>query len=387
MILVLAFGALVAALLPLAVGHPRHLRRAGHHRGHRALHADVGLRAQPDDDDRARRGHRLLAAHRDPVPRGAEPRAPAARGGAHGPSRTAGSAVITSGLTVVVGFAALLLTPLVETRSIGLGGLVVVAVAVLLSTTLLPALLAILGRAIDRPRWLARRLAWYHAPTIWERWARTLSRHPYRALMLGGARRSRSSPRPSSWIRIGLPSRHWWPTRHRGGRGASRRSRAMGASGSSSRSACWSRCRRARRSPTATRLRGLRNLTDSLARRPAGRDGHAAWSTVTPGASLLDYSVLYSDLDPPRAPSIGDFLDAYLSTDRRIALVDVIPADTTSLTTSMDLVRDIRAHRRRSRSAGSRAPRSSSAATRPRRSTSRTTCCDASRCSSPWCSA
>jgi hypothetical protein len=35
--------------------------------------------------------------------------------------------------------------------------------------------------------------------------------------------------------------------------------------------------------------------------------------------------------------------DAYLGTDQRIALVDVFPADSTSLTTSMDLVRDIRA--------------------------------------------
>ena len=65
---------------------------------------------------------------------------------------TAGTtAVVTSGLTVVVGFGALLFTPLVETRSVGLGGLVVVAVAVLLSTTLLPALLAIMGRSIERP--------------------------------------------------------------------------------------------------------------------------------------------------------------------------------------------------------------------------------------------
>ena len=65
--------------------------------------------------------------------------------------RTAGRAVITSGLTVIVGFGALLLTPLIETRSVGLGGLIVVAVAVLLSITLLPALLAIIGRDIDRP--------------------------------------------------------------------------------------------------------------------------------------------------------------------------------------------------------------------------------------------
>ncbi len=99
---------------------------------------------------------------------------------------TAGSAVITSGLTVLVGFAALLIPPMVETRSIGLSGLVVVAVAVLLSTTLLPALLAILGRTIDTPKWLAKRLTWYHAPTIWE----TVGALPQPA--------SLSRPRPSA---------------------------------------------------------------------------------------------------------------------------------------------------------------------------------------------
>src|SRR3989441_10000128 len=35
---------------------------------------------------------------------------------------TAGSAVVTSGLTVVVGFAALVTTPLSDTRSVGIGG-------------------------------------------------------------------------------------------------------------------------------------------------------------------------------------------------------------------------------------------------------------------------
>ena len=62
--------------------------------------------------------------------------------------RTAGAAVVTSGLTVVVGFAALLFTPVIETQSVGIGGLIVVAAAVLLATTLLPALLAVLGRNI-----------------------------------------------------------------------------------------------------------------------------------------------------------------------------------------------------------------------------------------------
>src|SRR5947199_137430 len=51
-------------------------------------------------------------------------------------------------LPVAAVFAALLFTPLVETRSIGVGGLVVVAVAVALALTVLPALLAVLGRSV-----------------------------------------------------------------------------------------------------------------------------------------------------------------------------------------------------------------------------------------------
>ena len=48
---------------------------------------------------------------------------------------TAGRTVAVSGLTVAVGFAALFATPLVETRSIGLGGLVAVTCAVALRIT------------------------------------------------------------------------------------------------------------------------------------------------------------------------------------------------------------------------------------------------------------
>ncbi len=251
---------------------------------------------------------------------------------------TAGHAVITSGLTVLVGFGALLIPPMVETRSIGLSGLVVVGVAVLLSTTLLPALLAILGRAIDTPRWLARRLAWYHAPTIWERWARSLSRHPYRALALGGLAVALLTA-PVFLMRIGLPSRHWWPTATEAGRGAETLAQ-MGASGVMLPVRVLVEVPEGETITTATRLRGLRALTDSLAADP--RVGRVtSLMTAKAGASLLEYSVLYSDSAAARA-DLGDFLDAYLGSDQRITLIDVIPADTTSLTTTMDLVRDIR---------------------------------------------
>jgi RND superfamily putative drug exporter len=251
---------------------------------------------------------------------------------------TAGSAVITSGLTVVVGFGALLFTPLIETRSVGIGGLIVVAVAVLLSVTLLPALLAVLGREIDRPRWLARRLTWYHAPQVWEKWARTLARHPVRAMVYGGVTIALLTA-PLLWIRIGLPSRHWWPAGTEAGDGLDALSR-MGVAGYVQPIRMLVEVPEGRTAVQTASLRGLRTLSDSLRADPRVREVRSLVD-LEPGTSLLAYSVLYSDLEDARR-QYPDFVDAYLSSDRRLALLDVIPADTTSLTSSMDLVRRVR---------------------------------------------
>jgi putative drug exporter of the RND superfamily len=251
---------------------------------------------------------------------------------------TAGAAVVTSGLTVVVGFAALLLTPLVETRSVGLGGLVVVAVAVLLSITLLPALLAIVGRNIDRPRWLARRLAWYHSPRTWEKWARTLSRHPKRALTLGGLAVALLSA-PVFWIRIGLPSRNWWPASTEAGAGVDVLT-TMGVAGYIQPVRVLVELPKERTAVETASLRGLRLLSDSLRADPRVREVRSIVD-LEPGTSLLAYSLLYSELDSARA-RYPRLLEAYLSGDTRMALLDVILADTTSLTSAMDLVRRAR---------------------------------------------
>jgi RND superfamily putative drug exporter len=247
---------------------------------------------------------------------------------------TAGRAVITSGLTVVVGFGALLLTPLIETRSVGIGGLIVVAVAVTLSITLLPALLAILGRNIDRPRWLARRLAWYHAPQVWEKWARTLSRHPIRAMTYGGAVIALLTF-PVFFIKIGLPSRHWWPAGTEAGEGLDALT-AMGVAGFIQPVRVLVQVPEGRTVVDATSLRGLMSLSDSLRADARVREVRSL-VTLEPKGSLLKYSVLYSDLPAARA-KYAEFLDAYLSTDQRLTLLDVILADTTSLTTATDVV-------------------------------------------------
>jgi len=77
-------------------------------------------------------------------------------------------------------------------------------------------------------------------------------------------------------------------------------------------------------------------MTDSLRADPRVREVRSLVN-VQPNGSLLGYSVLYSDLASARA-RYPDMLDAYLSSDRRLTLIDVILADTTSLTSATDVV-------------------------------------------------
>ena len=338
LILVLAFGALVAATLPLVVGVLAiavSLTVIGYIAHFTPMSVFVlnmttmiGLGVGID--------YSLLVVtrFREELGRGLRPLAAAVS-----TMVTAGRAVITSGLTVVVGFGALLLTPLIETRSVGLGGLIVVGVAVLLSITLLPALLAILGRAIDRPKWLARRLAWYHAPQVWEKWARTLSRHPVRAMVYGGTVIAVLTA-PVFWIKIGLPARHWWPSQTEAGEGLTALSR-MGVAGFVQPIRVLVEVPEGQSAVGAASLRGLRTLSDSLRADPRVREVRSLVD-VEQGSSLLALSVLYSDMEEARR-RYPSFVDAYLSSDRRLALLDVILADTTSLTTAMDVVERARA--------------------------------------------
>lgn len=65
---------------------------------------------------------------------------------------TSGEAILFSGLTVMVGFSAMLLIGVPFMTSFGVGGMLVVGGAVLAALTLLPALLSVLGLRINRLR-------------------------------------------------------------------------------------------------------------------------------------------------------------------------------------------------------------------------------------------
>jgi RND superfamily putative drug exporter len=102
---------------------------------------------------------------------------------------TAGRAVTFSGLTVSIGLLGLTLFPINMLSSVGLGGMLVVSMAVLAALTILPAGLSIIGTHINTlpvrlPRlWQSRRPAG-EQQSFWYRLAHIVMRYPVRLFVL-----------------------------------------------------------------------------------------------------------------------------------------------------------------------------------------------------------
>ena len=93
----------------------------------------------------------------------------------------AGHVVLVSGVAVCVGFLALFLVRISFLHTLALGGVTVVLAAVLMTVTLLPAVLVVLGRSVNWPRRPA--LAARGSGLWWGRWAREAMAHPWRYLV------------------------------------------------------------------------------------------------------------------------------------------------------------------------------------------------------------
>ncbi len=93
---------------------------------------------------------------------------------------TSGRAVLVSGMTVMIAMAGLFLTGTATFTSFAVGTMIVVAVAMLGSVTFLPAMLAALGDRIDKGRipWLTRR-ARRRRIGVWARLLRPVLAHPW----------------------------------------------------------------------------------------------------------------------------------------------------------------------------------------------------------------
>src|SRR5882724_7691060 len=116
----------------------------------------------------------------------------------------AGRTLIISATTVAIGFSALLTVPISELRSIGIAGLLVTVLSVILCTSILPWVLGLLGHRIDAAR-VRRRGTQSKIPVEtqvetqvktpdslcapserWVRWGSIITRRPWTALLVAG---------------------------------------------------------------------------------------------------------------------------------------------------------------------------------------------------------
>lgn len=181
-LLVLIFGSLVAASLPVLVGGLSIFGALG---VLRAL--SIGLEVNTFAVNVATLlglgmaidyGLFIVGRYREELAAGADPADAVRRTVA-----TAGRTVAFSATLLVIALSGLLVFPMDFLKSMAYGGMSAVAIAALISLTLLPALLGILGRRVDKlsvrraptaePRWLGRvadavmrRPVWFAAPIV-----------------------------------------------------------------------------------------------------------------------------------------------------------------------------------------------------------------------------
>ena len=182
----------------------------------------------------------LLSRYREELHRGGD------RDRAHAldvAMRTSGTTVVFSGVTVLISLAGLFLLNSTVMRSLAIGAMVVVAIAVLGAITLLPALIALLGRRADEPGRvvsasgaLARRLARRPEPAgesrFWARWTARVMRRPARSAAVAAALLLLLAV-PALSLEYGNGALRMFPADHETRRGAELAGQAVGPGASS----------------------------------------------------------------------------------------------------------------------------------------------------------
>jgi putative drug exporter of the RND superfamily len=246
-------------------------------------------------------------------------------------ARHAGRTLLISASTVTIGFLALLTVPISEIRSIGVAGVLVAGTSVLLTNTLVPALLACLGARIDlgklpfTPKLDARRDT--IAGVRWRRWGNMIVAHPWLALILAGA--------PLllvAWqvrrLDTSIPQVNWLPQ-------AAESVDALNA------------LERMDRSGVVESLRVIVELPqDSIAQTDAGWNAVDRLSKQIASDPRCARVISITTIAEGDRSSLGSLSRetrrTFLSSDGRAALLEVVPATSVSLREQVNWVRALR---------------------------------------------
>ena len=242
----------------------------------------------------------------------------------------AGRSVCLSGAAVIVGFLALMLVPLTDLRSIGIAGALVTTVSVALATTLLPGVLSSLGHRVEWGRVRRPSRSTSSAAGRWRAWSRTVVRRPLLVLLVAGVP---TGALAWQWRQLDsrTPGGDWLPPSIESAQGL-RSLRGMERSGivQSIRVVVELPAGVGARSPEA--WLAVTRLTAVLERR-----GDVARVRSLPALMPTAPHSLAMALAPPAVVS------SFTSNDDRFALVEVMPAESPGIANAMALVRELRA--------------------------------------------
>src|ERR1700678_1518010 len=246
-------------------------------------------------------------------------------------ARQAGRTLLISASTVAIGFLALLTVPISEIRSIGVAGFLVTGMSVLLTNTMVPAVLALLGRRIDlgrlpfRAKLDADRAA--RTGNRWRRWGRVIVAHPWLALILAGTpllllawqvRQLDTSLPRGDWLPQTAESVHALHTLEKMDRGGAVES-----------------------------LRIIVELpTDSIAQTDAGWDALDRLTKRLASDPRSERVISITSIAESNRSSLPDVSRetrrTFLSSDGRAALLEVLPKSSVSLRDQVNWVRELR---------------------------------------------
>lgn len=237
----------------------------------------------------------------------------------------AGHTIVLSGAAVAVGFAALAAVPLTDLRSIALGGLIVTGVSVLVATTLLPGALAAIDYRVEwgRVRQITARSDW------WGRWSGWVVRRPLLVLLIAGAPLAVLG---WEWRRLDVrtPSGDWLPPDLESARGL-RALREMRRSGIVQSVRVIIELPAGMSVFTPSGWRAAVAVTDRLSADPRVARVRSLPAVLGPAPSAQALTML------PRAVRAS-----LVSADSRHLLVELMPVETASTAGVMELVRTLR---------------------------------------------
>ncbi len=248
----------------------------------------------------------------------------------------AGYAISSSGLTVLIGLMALLTSGLRDPVSIGLGGIIVVALSVLAALTLLPAMLVLLGDRVDAlpifPRFANR------VQFPWGRMALWVTGRPLRAILIATAALL-PLVLPAFMGRNGFPPAKFFPPGLESSVGAVRLEE-VGQNGGLAPIFLTVTPGGGKQATDLDVIRGLHRLSRELAAEPGVQ---AVYSLVDlrKELRLQDYLGLY--LNPRLTLAQNPLVKRlFLSKDGRTTILQILPRNDLEFDDRLDLARKVR---------------------------------------------